>query len=530
MPSPMPQDCNTEHFAAALREETVSGLEEFIQQHGLQLTDDRFEELLLVEINHLLQTGKFVHESRLARRFGEFKLAVRSAFSNALATHPEHFGRLIPDPGKTDSGRLEVFFKSTNVLTPAQFLDQDEDDEADEPVIPEVQMRVVKGPQAGRDMVFIRPTSILVGRSADAHLHLEDDEKCSRLHCRFEVNPPQCTVVDLKSTNGTLVNGDAVGRFDLRDGDTVQIGRTKIRIHIHESRSLSADSQVPGSLDTFDPVVHAPQIPGYRVEAQVGRGQFGVVYRGVQISSGRDVAIKVSSRSATPSSEEMQRFIREASISVRLKHPHIVETLDFGVHDDAPHLVLEYIHVVDVGHLISQLSPDERHHHSVRLMIGVLDGLSYAHSLGIVHRDVKLANMLAFNSADGLQAKIADFGLAHQSTETTEAEQGVRGTAAYMAPEIILDPSRAGAASDIYAAGVCLYQLLCGRRPHEAKRISKLVFMILNEPATSITQYDPAIPTRLVKIIDRAISKRVEDRYQTAADFRDDLQAVLTAD
>ncbi|MEZ6062393.1 MAG: FHA domain-containing serine/threonine-protein kinase [Planctomycetaceae bacterium] len=509
-------------FEAELRAGKVARMEDFLPSLPFGATDELAEQLCLVEIEHELRHDRSVSEAALRKRLPEFRRAVSAAFTSARAKYPQHSERLVPDPGKTDQGLLDVFFKSTNVLTPAQFHESDDFSDVEIPEA-EVQLKVVKGPHSGREFVFRNPVSVLVGRSADSHLQLIDDEKCSRLHCRFEISPPNCSLVDLKSTNGTLVNAELVDRCTLQDGDTVQVGRTKIRVHIQDARKASDTANQRLAEQTYNPSLHAPALPGYEIGDLIGRGRFGVVYAGHHLSTGRKVAVKILSRSAIPSGDEVQQFIREASICVGLKHPQIVETVDFGVHDDTPYLVFEFIDTIDIATRLRRMPAAERYTVCASLAAQLLDGLHYAHSRDIVHRDVKLSNLLFFEDAGRLRVKIADFGLALRIVEASGSERAVVGTAAYMAPEILLEPAKAGPRSEVYAAAVCLYQMLCGRRPHEARRLSKMVFKILNEPPTPIRERDSSVPDELAAIIEKALSRSPDDRYQTAAEMRDAL-------
>ena len=517
---PIDEECL--RFAAELRDGKVTSVEEFLRSVQGLATDELIEQLCQVEIEHVLHAGGSVSEAQLRRRLPKHRRAASAAFTSVRAKYPQHSARLLPDPGKTDQGLLDVFFKSTNVLTPANFQESDDVSDVDIPE-PEVQLKVVKGPHSGKEFLFRSPVSVLVGRSADAHLQLVDDEKCSRLHCRFEIAPPHCSLIDLKSTNGTLVNSELVDRCDLRDGDTVQVGRTRIRVHIQEARSATGSTDQPLANLTFDPTRDAPSLPGYEFGELVGKGRFGVVYAGRHLSSGKKVAVKLMSRSAIPDGEEVQHFIREASICVSLKHPQIVETVDFGVHDETPYLVFEYIDTIDITSRLRRLPAPERRVACASLAAQVLDGLHYAHTREIIHRDIKLSNLLFFEEFGVLRVKIADFGLALRIVESSGSERAVVGTAAYMAPEMILDPAKAAPQSEVYAAGVCLYQLLCGRRPHEARRLSRMVFMVLNEPPTPIQERDKDVPDELAAIIAKAISFRPEERFASAADMRDAL-------
>ncbi|MEZ6130496.1 MAG: FHA domain-containing serine/threonine-protein kinase [Planctomycetaceae bacterium] len=519
--SPSPQQY-CDQFAAALAAGTMTCVEDFLAAHSGLIDDETLERLIASEIDHRLEAGDAVSESKLVERFPNRKALVAEVFEEARARHFQQKKRLIPDPRKTTQDMmLEVFFRSTNVICPENYVELEEELES-EPLPAEVRLRIIKGPHAGREVTYTEAASVLVGRGDDAKLALTDDHRCSRLHCRFEIAPPACSVVDLKSTNGTLVNGRRVDRADLKDQDTVQVGTSRIRIHIQSGTSASVE---PPPTATYNPMLDAPDISGYDIEHQIGHGRFGVVYGGVERLTGRPVAIKLLCDTAVPGNDEIQQFIHEASVSVKLKHPNIVETIDFGMQDGAPYLVLERVPTINIRDHFQDLQLPQRCLTAADLTARMLEGLACAHRTGIVHRDIKLSNLLFFHSDRTIGVKISDFGLALKSTASYRTQQAVCGTAAYMAPEMVSDPAGASPLSDIYAAGVCLYQLLSNRRPHEAKKLTRLLFMILNEPSTPILERVPEIPRSLAVIVDKAIARKAENRFQSADDMRDALLA-----
>ncbi|MCA9051155.1 MAG: protein kinase, partial [Planctomycetaceae bacterium] len=403
------QYCHT--FTAALAAGRVSNVEEFLGDDVQKIDDTTFEQLLSIEIEHRVNNGEFISEAALSHRFPQRRSVVSDAFSESRTRMFEQRSQFIPDPKKTSPELiLDMFYQSTNVISPDNYLKLSTDLET-ETLPPEVRLRIVKGPHAGRELCFSESASVLVGRGDDARLALPKDPRCSRLHCRFEIVPPQCTVVDLKSTNGTLVNGRRMERAKLKDSDTVQVGTSKIRIHIQQGREGSSQN-LNAVLDTYHPMQDTPQIPGYEVMEQIGNGRFGVVYRGRQIRTGRDVAVKLLSSTAVPDQEEIQQFIHETSVSVKLRHPRIVETLDFGIHEGMPYLVLEYINTINIRTLLEQQSLRTRCLESARLMAMVLEGLACAHEMEIVHRDIKVSNLLFSHENNRISVKISDFGLA----------------------------------------------------------------------------------------------------------------------
>lgn len=510
-------------FAAALAAGMVSCVEDFVQLQGVGVDDAVLEQLLAREISHAVESGHVVHEERLIERFPDRKHVVAEVFAEIGGRYFDQPNQLVPDPRKTNPDMIaEMFFRSTNVLCPSNYVEL-EQELGGETLPSEVCLRIVKGPHSGRELKFSESASLLVGRGEDARLVLAGDQRCSRLHCRFEISPPCCSVIDLKSTNGTLVNGKRVDRADLHDNDTVQIGSTRIRVHIQKGTTEEPVEEAP--MATYNPMMHAPEITGYDIENQIGHGRFGVVYAGIERLSQRPVAIKVLCDTASPSNDEIQQFVHEASVSVRLRHSRIVETIDFGMQDGAPYLVLDRISTIEIRQYLRTLNIRQRCLEAARLTACMLEGLEFAHQHGIIHRDIKLSNLLFYREEAEVNLKISDFGLALKAATSYKSQQAVCGTAAYMAPEMISDSAGASPLSDVYAAGVCLYQLISDRRPHEANKLTKLLFMILNEPGTPIRERVPEVPPSLAAIVEKSTARRLRDRYHSAEEMRKALVA-----
>src|SRR5262245_17749595 len=223
---------------------------------------------------------------------------------------------------------------------------------------------------------------------------------------------------------------------------------------------LPEPGSLPASLGTT-PGPHAaglPQVPGYTVEAELGRGGMGVVYKARQLSLNRVVALKMLLGGAYAGPRELARFLREAEAEAGLRHPHIVQVHDVGEHDGRPFFTMEF---VEGGSLAQKLAGTPLPAQQAAVLVATLaDAVQVAHQGGIVHRDLKPANILL--TADGTP-KISDFGLARRLQDDAGMTQsGIPvGTASYMAPEQARGQTRAvGPAVDIYALGAILYELL----------------------------------------------------------------------
>ncbi|MEK7483222.1 MAG: protein kinase, partial [Planctomycetota bacterium] len=263
----------------------------------------------------------------------------------------------------------------------------------------------------------------------------------------------------------------------------------------------------------------------YVLLEELGRGGMGVVYKAYHPPLNRMVALKVLLAGKAASEKMQQRFRREIEVMAKLEHEGIVKIYDSGNEGEAIYLAMEYVEGASLSKEMEQLSLQEK----VTITQQVLKALYYAHEHGIIHRDLKLDNILITPEK---APKIADFGLAKIMTEEgTEklTESGVLiGTAKYMAPEQARGKvSEIEARSDIYAIGVCLYRLLTQHFPYEGKSLHQLLHRIIHKEATLPSKYVPNLRRDLEAIVLKALEKEKEKRYQTAEAFADDLERFL---
>jgi serine/threonine-protein kinase len=409
-----------------------------------------------------------------------------------------------------------------------------------------VVLEVAKGPHAGLKFEFDRHDTFLVGRSAEAHLSLSKDPHFSRNHFRVEVSPPRCYLVDLGSNNGTFVNGRKVLETFLADGDVISGGRTEIRVRVTDQPVKAGNGEetvlypddatpVPMPAAVLSPAAAAPvlstplrpQIAGYEIVSELGRGSMGVVYRANQKATGAAVALKLILPVHVTSPERLQLFVREASILSKLSHPYIIRFLEMGMVADQFFVVTEYVESI----LVQQILKNEPLPSRIRICCGiacrVLDALKYAHARGLVHRDIKPANILLSRQGRKLRTKLADFGLAKNyedagfSDMTTDSE--ARGSPAYMSPEQIVSSRYAKPSCDLYSLGVTIYQYLSGKLPFEASRGASILRAILEDPPPPLRQFAPEIPPELAAVVERTLAKEPADRFASAEEMYDAL-------
>jgi formylglycine-generating enzyme required for sulfatase activity len=271
-----------------------------------------------------------------------------------------------------------------------------------------------------------------------------------------------------------------------------------------------------------------PEIPGYRILGELGRGGMGIVYRARQTKLNRLVAVKMILAGAHAGEDERRRFLTEAEAVARLQHSNIVQIHEIGEADGHPYFSLEFC---PGGSLAAKLDgtplpPPE----AARLVEVLARGVQAAHEAGVVHRDLKPANVLL--SADGTP-KISDFGLAKRLGEAAgqTASGAIVGTPSYMAPEQAAGKSKeVGAPADVYALGAALYECLTGRPPFKAATPLDTILQVVSEEPASVRQLQPGLPADLETICHRCLQKEPGKRLASAEELAEDLRRFLAGE
>lgn len=325
----------------------------------------------------------------------------------------------------------------------------------------------------------------------------------------------------LLSSSGVLA-ADEIARFEAqiparkRSSDANSLVRELIRL-----RKLT-----PFQADVLYRQSPIPLILGnYVLEALIGEGGMGVVYRAQHRRMKRTVAIKVLSSESMRTADVVKRFIREAEAAAKLSHPNIVAAYDADEIDGVPFLAMEYVEGIDLHDYVCKNGPMPLEK-ALDCLLQAARGLEHAHLQGLIHRDIKPANILI--DAQGT-VKILDMGLArfydpNSSLSTAQAAAltqagGVVGTIDFMSPEQALDSTVADSLSDVYSLGATFHFLMTGRPMYEATSLTARLVAHRESPLPSICESRSDVPPQIDAIFHRMVAKQKEDRFASMTDL-----------
>ena len=263
-------------------------------------------------------------------------------------------------------------------------------------------------------------------------------------------------------------------------------------------------------------------ISHYKIIEKLGEGGMGVVYKAEDTKLKRSIALKFLSPQAIGTEEDKTRFIHEARAAAALNHPNICTVYEIDEFENQSFIAMECIEGESLKAKINSgpLQLDE----AIKIAIEIAEGLQEAHRKGIVHRDIKSANIMLTTTG---RAKLMDFGLARASDRTQLTQSGTTiGTAAYMSPE----QGRGDTVdfrTDIWSLGIVLYEMITGELPFKADYEQATLYLIINEKPPSMKSHRSDVPKELERIIEKTLAKRASERYQSAKDLKKDLESLM---
>ncbi|MEE2886409.1 MAG: FHA domain-containing serine/threonine-protein kinase [Planctomycetota bacterium] len=364
------------------------------------------------------------------------------------------------------------------------------------------ELTVESGPLRGQTLSFNQDDTFLVGSGEDCTLRLEGPGIADQ---HLVIKALKNGGFGIKMLKGPFtLNGKESEAARLRDGDLIELADTRLRFG---PKKLATKEKDLGSLG------------GYRMSGVLGRGGHGTVYRAEQMSLHRNVALKVLPKETTQNAEFVGRFVAEARAAARLSHPNVVQVFDVGHDGDTYFLSME---IMENGSLEDRLKREGKlpWQECLQLMVDAAQGLAYAESMRIVHRDIKPDNLMVDSHGT---VKIADLGLAMSDDE----EQGkIVGTPHFMSPEQAtgkpLDHR-----SDLYSLGCTFFRLVTGRPLFQRSKTKEILRAHVNDEPESADQVNSEVPSSVAACIGRLVEKDPDDRYQSADDLIANLDQLL---
>ncbi len=361
-----------------------------------------------------------------------------------------------------------------------------------------MRLTVENGPLAGTVVALERDQSTTIGSAPDNSLRLAAPG----------VAPHQAVVKALKDHGfgvkalapGVRLNGRDVEAAALADGDVLEIGATSIVVGHAQANDL-------------------PEIPGYRILGQLGRGGMGMVYRAEQTSLHRQVALKVLNRELTKDPAFVGKFVAEARAAAKLQHPNVVQVFDVANAGETYFYAMELMHDGSLEGWLKKngAMPEER---ALQVVADAAAGLAYAESLRLVHRDIKPDNLMLDQHGT---VKIVDLGLAGA---TSEAEERAVGTPHFMAPEQVLKQA-VDQRTDLYALGCTFYRLVTGKTPFRGQSVKEILRAQVKEEAEPANKANPQVSAETTAIIQKLMAKAPSARFQSANELLEAVQTLL---
>ncbi|MFA6030537.1 MAG: FHA domain-containing serine/threonine-protein kinase [Elusimicrobiota bacterium] len=356
-----------------------------------------------------------------------------------------------------------------------------------------------------REPVRLREGLTTLGRGDAADVDI-DDPQVSRQHCSIELREGELRLRDLGSSNGTRLNGKRIILAALKYGDTIELGKVRLRVELREAPPTDRPRPVG-------------KVGPYELLERIGEGRSGVVYRARDPRSEEIVALKALRRELVGDAEALRRFKREMEALRRAEHPNVVRLLDAGSEGALVYAVMEFC----AGETLAAVLRREGRltvPYAVHIGVQLAGALECVRLRGVVHRDVKPANVLVDRRGG---VKLADFGLAKPSAAEAGApvtQAGcAMGTPFYMPPEQVLDGASADTRSDVHALAATLYHALAGRPPYGGDSVPAVLRAIREAPIPSVRTERPDCPESVDLALLKALAKDPAERWGTPGEF-----------
>lgn len=440
----------------------------------------------------------------------------------------------------------------------------------------QVILKVVNGQLQQSDYTFQERTTCVIGRALDCNIVLPDDQAhstISRYHCLLDINPPQICVRDFGSLNGTYVNDNKIGQraqgksaaearqadlpeYELKQGDQLKLGDTVFEITVQKDPAETiADVSEEDPLDKINRLLDKAQhgskdliaIQGYRIIKELGKGNMGAVYLAAKENSEQNIALKVMLPKVENNPKSQQQFIRETKNTQLLQHKNIVRVYDVGCSDNTFYFTTDYCNLGSLAQLIKKKGGKLPLFMALKILLQILDGLEYAHTVkiphivlangkttsgtGLVHRDIKPGNILLSQDGELVRAKIADFGLA-KAFDTAglsgRTATGISaGTPYYMPRQQVINFKLARPEVDVWASAATFYKMVTGKHARKYSRETDPWLTTLKTSPIPIRDYEPSIPKALASLIDTALIDKPQIRFKSAIEFKEELLKVI---
>jgi serine/threonine protein kinase len=357
------------------------------------------------------------------------------------------------------------------------------------------------GPNAGHEYPLNKDVTIL-GRQSSCDVQVQDDMS-SRAHCQLRRDGQLYSLVDLGSRNGTLLNGKKVSERLLSFGDIIRIGKVEYLL-VKEPKDLELKDL----------------LSKYEIQEKLGEGGMGIVYKANQRSMARVVALKILSPKYASKTKFVEQFTREARAAGSLNHPNIIQVHDVGTENGIHYFSMEFVDGPTCMQVLKAGGPFPVPD-ALEIVRQTARALEYAHGHRLIHQDIKPDNiMLGPNNI----VKLADLGISKTFDEVEADEvKKVMGTPHYMAPEAALG-KKVDHRVDIYSLGATAYHLLSGRTPYHGSSPTEVLKHHVMDPLPPITEVNPAVPPKVVALIERMMAKKPEDRLQSASEVVEEVR------